>query len=169
MTYHNLLFTLAVLFAVWAVMAPNLLVSAMMLALVSIAASLLLFSFGAPWAAVFELSVCAGLITVLFIGGVSLVRADHERNPEKRTVFHILPLALAIAAIAAWFYVPEFFYLLSGWRLPAAPEGALGATLWDIRRADLLGQIVMLAAGVFVIKSIFPKKRPESGEARINK
>lgn len=169
MIYHNLLLALAVVFAVWAVMSPNLLTSAIMLALVSVSAALILFNFNAPWAAVFELSVCAGLITVLFIGGVSLVRADYERNPENRTAFYVLPLALAIVAIAAWFYVPPFFYELAGWRNMAAPEGSIGAALWDIRRADLLGQIVMLAAGVFVIKSIFPKKKPVSAEARINK
>ena len=161
MTYHTLLFTLAVLFAMWAVMARSLLISAMMLALVSVFSALILFDFNAPWAAVFELSVCAGLITVLFIGGVSLVRGDYERNPEGRTGFHALPLALAIFAIAAWFGVPAFFGEIEGWKRMASPEGTIGLALWDLRRPDILGQIVMLAAGVFMIKAIFPKKKPE--------
>ncbi|MEI7529772.1 MAG: NADH-quinone oxidoreductase subunit J [Elusimicrobiota bacterium] len=169
MTSHNLLFMLAVLSAVWAVMARKLLTSAIMLALVSVFASLILFDFNAPWAAVFELSVCAGLITVLFIAGVSLVRAEAERNPEGRAVFQALPLALAIFAIAAWYYVPAFFAGVSDWKLMAAPGGTIGSALWDVRRPDLLGQIVMLAAGVFVIKSIFPKKRPAAAEERTTK
>lgn len=169
MTYHNLLFMLAVLVAVWAVMARNLLTSAIMLALVSVFASVILFDFNAPWAAVFELSVCAGLITVLFISGVSLVRADYERNPENRAVYYALPLALAIFAIAAWYYVPEFFAGVEGWKLMAAPGGSIGQALWDVRRPDMLGQIVMLAAGVFVIKSIFPKKRAAAAEERTTK
>jgi len=168
-TYHNLLFMLAVLFAVWAVMVRNLLTSAIMLALVSVFAALILFDFNAPWAAVFELSVCAGLITVLFIGGVSLVRGDYERNPESRTAFHALPLALAIFAIAAWFGVPEFFGEIEGWKRMASPEGTIGLALWDQRRPDILGQIVMLAAGVFMIKSIFPKKKQETAAERTTK
>ncbi|OGS12052.1 MAG: hypothetical protein A2234_00915 [Elusimicrobia bacterium RIFOXYA2_FULL_58_8] len=169
MTYHNLLFILAIFFAVWAVMARNLLTAAIMLALVSVTAAAILFDFNAPWAGVFELSVCAGLITVLFIAGVSLVRSYDERNPENRTVFHALPLALAIFAIAAWFYVPEFFGEIAGWKHMAEPGGHIGLALWDIRKPDLLGQIVILAAGVFMIKSVFPKKRPAAGEARTTK
>ena len=101
MTYHNLLFILTVLFAVWAVMSRNLLTSAIMLALVSVFASIILFDFSAPWAGVFELSVCAGLITVLFISGVSLVRAEHERNPEGRAVFQALPLVLDFTSLTS--------------------------------------------------------------------
>ncbi|HOW89513.1 MAG TPA: hypothetical protein PL037_04455, partial [Elusimicrobiales bacterium] len=74
MTYHNLLFILVVLSAVAAVMARDLLLNALMLALVSVGTALLLFDFQAPWAGVFELSVCAGLITVLFVSAVSLIR-----------------------------------------------------------------------------------------------
>lgn len=159
MTYHTLLFALAVLTAVWAVMARNLLISAMMLALVSVFASIILFDFSAPWAGVFELSVCAGLITVLFIGGVSLIRYAAERAPENRTFFNVLPLALAIFAIAAWYYLPPFFEEMAGWKHMTAPGGSIGLVLWDLRRPDLLGQLAMLAAGVFVIKSVFPRRK----------
>ncbi|PIU19078.1 MAG: hypothetical protein COT18_09205 [Elusimicrobia bacterium CG08_land_8_20_14_0_20_59_10] len=159
MIYHALLFVLAVLTAAWAVMARSLLTSAIMLALVSVFASLLLFNFNAPWAAVFELSVCAGLITVLFIGGVSLIRASLEAAGENRLFLRLLPLALAIFAIAAWFYLPPFFTEMTGWRYIAEDTGPIGTVLWQLRRPDLLGQIAMLAAGVFVIKSVFPKRR----------
>lgn len=160
MTYHTLLFALALLCAVGAVMARTLLASATCLALVSVFASLILFDFSAPWAAVFELSVCAGLITVLFIGAVSLVRASDEGKPQNRTAFHALPLALAIFAIAAWYYVPGFFDAVAGWRRVMSPGGHIGITLWGLRQPDILGQIAMLAAGVFMIKLIFPGKKP---------
>ncbi|HBA59215.1 MAG TPA: hypothetical protein DCZ92_00035 [Elusimicrobia bacterium] len=159
MIYHTLLFSLAVIAAIWAVMARNLLTSAIMLALVSVCASLLLFNFNAPWAAVFELSVCAGLITVLFISGVSLIRASTSTTAEKMTYLKVLPLALGIFGIAAWFYLPPFFAELAGWKYTAAEAGPIGKVLWELRRPDLLGQIAMLAAGVFVIKSVFPKRR----------
>jgi NADH-quinone oxidoreductase subunit J len=156
--YRIPLFVLTAVFAVWAVMARKLLTSAIMLALVSVCVSLIFFDFGAPWAGVFELSVCAGLITVLFISAVSLVRTLEEKNPEHRARFHALPLALAIFAIAAWFYLPPFFTELAGWARAGTGEGTIGVALWDLRRPDLVGQVLMLAAGVFVIKSVFPRR-----------
>lgn len=156
MNYHTLLFVLTALFAVSAVMARRLLTSAMMLALVSVCVSLVFFNFGAPWAGVFELSVCGGLITVLFIGAVSLIRAEEENRPESRARFYALPLAAAIFAIAAWYYLPGFFDDLAACKRMAAGGGNIGAALWGLRRPDLLGQVLLLAAGVFVIKSVFP-------------
>lgn len=158
MTYHNLLFVLTVVFALWAVMARKLLTSAIMLALASVAVSLIFFNFGAPWAGVFELSVCAGLITVLFVGAVSLIRAEDEKKPENRARFYALPLAAAIFAIAAWFYLPAFLEEMADLHSVGAGGGAIGLALWDLRRPDLLGQVLMLAAGVFVIKSVFPRR-----------
>lgn len=156
--YRLVLFALTALFSLWAVMAHKLLTSAIMLALVSICVSLIFFDYGAPWAGVFELSVCAGLITVLFIGAVSLIRTEEEKNPEARTPFNVLPFAFAIFAIAGWFYLPPFFAELAGWARHGTGSGTIGLALWDMRRPDLLGQILMLAAGVFVIKSIFPRR-----------
>jgi NADH-quinone oxidoreductase subunit J len=169
MTYHTLLFAMAVGFALWAVMAKKLLTSAIMLALLSVTVSMIFFNFGAPWAGVFELSVCAGLITVLFIGAVSLIRTEDEDRPENRARFYALPLAAAIFAIAAWFYLPAFFEEMAGWKRMGTGGGAIGLALWDMRRPDLLGQVLMLAAGVFMIKSILPKKPQPSKEERINK
>ena len=156
--YRLSLYALALFFALWAVMSRKLLNAAIALALVSVTVSLLFFNYGAPWAAVFELSVCAGLITVLFIGAVSLIRAEDEKHPEPRARFHALPLALGIFAIAGWFYLPPFFQELAGWARPGNGGGTIGLALWDLRRPDLLGQVLMLAAGVFVIKSVFPRR-----------
>lgn len=156
MTYHIFLFALVTLLAVAAVMARNLLHSAILLALVSVGASLILFDFQAPWAAAFELSVCAGLITVLFISAVTLVK--HEPAAENRTAYYVMPLVMVIAAIGAWFYAVPFFGSLEGWARFGARTPTLGAIIWDIRRLDLLGQVSILAAGVFVINSIFPRR-----------
>jgi len=160
MTYHSLLFVLTAICAVAAVLAGDLLVGAVMLALVSIGTSLILFDFMAPWAAVFELSVCAGLITVLFVGAVSLVRPSEDSDARGRVKFLVLPLAVAGAAIILWFTLPAFLERLSSGAMPASAHSAaaIGTTLWGLRRPDLLGQVALLAAGVFVIKSIFARK-----------
>lgn len=159
MTYHTLLFILVAAAAMAAVMARSLLLSAIMLALVSVGASLILFDFLAPWAAVFELSVCAGLITVLFISAVSLIRREEAKVKDRRARFYVMPLVMGIAAIAAWFYAVPFFEAMENWTRFGGRAGSLGTVLWDIRRFDLLGQVSMLAAGVFVINSIFPRKK----------
>lgn len=158
MTYHTLLFVLTAVFAGAAVMAGDLLIGAIMLALVSVGTSLILFDFLAPWAAVFELSVCAGLITVLFVGAVSLVRGSADADARGRMKFLVFPLAAAAAAITLWFTLPPFFDALASGAGHVYGNHPVGITLWNIRRADLLGQVAMLAAGVFVIKSIFPRK-----------
>ena len=159
MTYHTLLFLLVAVAAVAAVMARNLLLNAMMLALVSIGASLILFDFQAPWAAVFELSVCAGLITVLFVSAVSLIRHEENKAAENRARFYAMPLVMGIVAIAAWFYAVPYFESLENWARLGGRANSLGSVIWDIRRFDLLGQVSILAAGVFVVNSIFPRRK----------
>ncbi|MBU2573302.1 MAG: hypothetical protein KKH28_04415 [Elusimicrobia bacterium] len=184
MTYHTLLFALVTGLAVAAVMARSLLLSVLMLALVSVGASLILFNFQAPWAAVFELSVCAGLITALFIGAVTLVNpvrdkapqapdGSHERpisngvkredpaDGESRMRFYAMPLVMAIAAIAAWFYAVPFFESLESWARFSSRSSTLGSIIWDLRRFDLLGQLSLLAAGVFALSSIFPGRKTQ--------
>lgn len=159
MTYHNLMLALVAVFALAAVLARNLLHSAIMLALSSVAVSLVLFDFGAPWAAVFELSVCAGLITVLFVGAVSVIRHEEEFLKEDRTRFLAVLPVTAIAAIAAWFYGMPFFEGLQDWAKFSPERHAIGTVIWGHRRFDLVGQIAILAAGVFVIKALFPAKK----------
>ena len=161
MTYHTLLFLLVAVAAVAAVMARNLLLSALMLALVSVGAALILFDFQAPWAAVFELSVCAGLITVLFVSAVSLIRHEASTTAENRARFYAMPLVMGIVAIAAWFYAVPYFESLENWARLGGRPVPLGAVIWDIRRADLLGQVSILAAGVFVVNSIFPRRKKQ--------
>ncbi len=161
MTYHTLLFILVATAAMTAVMARNLLLSAIMLALVSVGASLILFDFQAPWAAVFELSVCAGLITVLFVSAVSLIRNEEGKVKDLRARFYAMPLVIAIVAVATWFYGIPFFDSLKNCALSGGRNNSLGSILWDIRRFDLLGQVSILAAGVFVINSIFPRRKKQ--------
>ncbi|MBU4198901.1 MAG: NADH-quinone oxidoreductase subunit J [Verrucomicrobia bacterium] len=159
------LLMLLLLAGVWTVMTLNLLKSAIGLAITSVLLTLLLFLLDAPLAGVFELSVCAGLITVVFISAISLTKpltgpeaSERDRSRVKR--FFFLPILIAGAA---W-----VLYAL-GLRLdsplpPAIAEMDVRQVLWNVRRLDLVGQILIILAGVFGVVILF-KDRSDKKEA----
>lgn len=68
------LFVAAVVSAVLAVRFNNLLFAAIALAALSAILAIVFYQLNSPYAAVFELSVCAGLITALFVSAITLTR-----------------------------------------------------------------------------------------------
>jgi len=68
------LFVAVVVSAVLAVRFNNLLFAAISLAALSAILAIMFYQLNSPYAAVFELSVCAGLITALFVSAISLTR-----------------------------------------------------------------------------------------------
>jgi len=64
--------------AVLAVHLRDILRAAIALAVLSVVLAAIFFRLGAPYAGAFELSVCAGLITVLFIAAISSVETRRE-------------------------------------------------------------------------------------------
>jgi NADH-quinone oxidoreductase subunit J len=143
--------------ALWAVFSPHILRAVIGLALASICVTLALFRMGAPLAAVFELSVCAGLISAVFITAVSLSTLETEESVraarrEKLRRYWYLPPLLVMAGVALVQTV-----------LPAMPEvPVVGAdvreVLWSERRLDLFGQVVLLLAGAFGVVVLFKQK-----------
>jgi len=161
---------LMTLCALWAVMATDLLRSALALALTSVFLSIAMFMLDSPLAAVFELSVCAGLITVVFISAISMIKPEgHDRGEDidfrrhrRLKKYLALPYLLAAACIALWLFrfdLPVF---------PAidASSSTLSEVFWDERRADLAGQAIIILVGVFGIVVLFKEfiKRKEGGE-----
>jgi NADH-quinone oxidoreductase subunit J len=67
-----------VICGVLAVHVRDLLRAAVALAVLSVALAAIFFKLGAPYAGAFELSVCAGLVTVLFIAAISSVKSRQE-------------------------------------------------------------------------------------------
>ena len=63
---------------VLAVHLRDILRAAIALAVLSAVLAAIFFKLGAPYAGAFELSVCAGLITVLFVAAISSVRTRQE-------------------------------------------------------------------------------------------
>jgi len=68
------LFIAVIVFAILAVSFNELLFAAISLAALSVALAIVFYRLDSPYAAVIELSVCAGLITALFVSVISLTR-----------------------------------------------------------------------------------------------
>ena len=75
---HALLLLLLLAFAGIAVFVRDLVKSAIALAVASLTLSILFFLMKAPFAGAFELSVAAGLVTVLFVSAIALVAGARE-------------------------------------------------------------------------------------------
>jgi NADH-quinone oxidoreductase subunit J len=150
-----ILLGLLVLAALWAVMSVRLMTSVIALAAASVAVSLLMFRLDAPVAAMFELSVCAGLISVIFFVAISFtkrltaedIRAQRKERLRKTVWLPFLLAGLAILLVAR---------LKSPGIVPApVPGGDVQTLLWGSRHLDLVGQIVVLLAGAFGVVVLF--------------
>lgn len=154
------LILLLVLVALWTVQ-TTIMRAAIGLALTSVVLTLLLFHMGAPLAAVFELSVCAGLITVLFFSTIGMTRPLDEagRRVERKTLskrFHPAFAVCAVVGVLLWGsgYVLEI----------APPQGdspAVRDVLWGVRQLDLVGQILVMFVGVFGVVVLFKERKKE--------
>jgi NADH-quinone oxidoreductase subunit J len=143
-----------VLSAAWAVLSPRLLRAVVALALASISVTLVLFRLDSPLAAVFELSVCAGLISAVFISTISLSALETEQSilaASKQRIrrYWCLPPLLVLVAVAMtqriWPVMPE---------LPLKADD-VREVLWTERQLDLFGQIAVLLAGAFGVVVLF--------------
>lgn len=145
-----------VLFSVLALLLKDLLKSAIALAAASLLLGIVFFRMGAPYAGVFEISVVAGLITVLFILTIALTKTGDEVR-ESRAANVVFPLVFAAFAIIDALVMKGLIGkvpALAG----AAEAGAFGEVLWKGRTFDLVGQIAVIMAGVFAVLALFRKR-----------
>ncbi|MCL1926663.1 MAG: NADH-quinone oxidoreductase subunit J [Syntrophorhabdaceae bacterium] len=145
--------------ALWAVMATDLLKSAIALALTSVCLSLTMFLLSSPLAAVFELSVCAGLITVIFISAISMIKPEGNDRKEdlvfrkNRRLKKYLPLPFLLVVVGIMLRMIQI-------DMPALPVAdalpvSLSEVMWDERRVDLAGQAIIILVGVFGVVVLF--------------
>jgi NADH-quinone oxidoreductase subunit J len=137
----------------------DLLYVAISLALISVILALVLFNFGANIAGVFELSVCAGLITVLFIATVSLTK-DSDQKVETRIPTYFVPLFVLIFIGIDYFIIQWLFHSMPA-TVVAHPSGTFQKVFWELRSSDILGQVALIGAGVFGILSLFRLRAKE--------
>ncbi len=148
-----MLLGLMVLLSIGCCIFKDLLYVAVSLATISGVLALVLFLFGANIAGVFELSVCAGLITVLFIATVSLTK-DSDQKVETRLPAYFVPLVILIFVGIDYFIIQWVAHSLPASVVPQ-PSGTFQRVFWELRSADMLGQIGLIGAGVFGILALF--------------
>jgi NADH-quinone oxidoreductase subunit J len=131
----------------------DLLYVAVSLATTSVILAMVLFHFGANIAGVFELSVCAGLITVLFIATVSMTK-NSDQNVETRMARYFIPLFVLIFLGLVYFIMKWMPHSLPVFNAqPSA--GSFQKVFWELRSSDILGQVALILAGVFGILALF--------------
>jgi NADH-quinone oxidoreductase subunit J len=151
-----ILLIILIVTALMVVFSSKLLIGAISLALTSIMITILMFKLNSPIAAVFELSICAGLITVIFITTISFVKPSTEEElieSRKRRLkkYIYLPILVAIAG-----YLVSVVIKPISLKLPEIiQETNVRNVLWDLRQVDLLGQAIVLLIGVFGIVVLF--------------
>jgi len=140
-------------------MTRSILRSAIGLALTSVILAIVMFRLNSPLAAVFELSVCAGLISVLFVSTISITQPYTTEEILKRMKdmfarFRFLPLIILVSGLGLF-----FVSIKPSINLPA-PEAIKDARviLWNFRGLDLMGQVLILLTGVFGIVILFKER-----------
>lgn len=145
-----------VLFSVLAILLRDLIRSAISLAVASLLLGIIFFRMNAPYAGVFEISVVAGLITVLFILTIALTNAGEEVR-EARLANVMFPLFFVVFIAIDVLVMRGLLRKIPA--LPAVAEtGAFGDVLWKGRTMDLVGQIAVILAGVFSVLALFRKR-----------
>lgn len=147
------------LFAVLTLRARRLLSSALWLAAVSAMLAVLFFRLGAPQVAVIELSVGAGLVTVLFVFAISVAGDD-------AIVAHsLLPWSLALLLVLV-------VMTLLGWLLwpvaslaAAVTEPPLAEIVWQARGLDMIVQVVLIFSGVLGLLGLLAEARAPLDQA----
>ncbi|MFH0764306.1 MAG: NADH-quinone oxidoreductase subunit J [Candidatus Omnitrophota bacterium] len=145
-----------ILGALWVVMTRSLLRAAIALAFTSAVLSILMFRLSAPLAAVFELSVCTGLVSVLFISAISLTHPSTreetiEHMAERLRKFKYLPFIVVAVGIALSFVAVKLTLQLP----PPELEDDVRMIMWNLRPLDMVGQVIILLSGVFGVVILF--------------
>jgi NADH-quinone oxidoreductase subunit J len=146
--------------ALLAVLSTRLIYCAIWLAFVSIVLAVIMFRMASPLAAVIELSVCAGLITAIFISVISLAKHETTQEIEARMrrrwrKYVFLPILAAVLGIGLALAPKQGAVPLP----QTLSETDVRAVFWHLRQTDLLGQIILVLVGAFGIVVLFKSRR----------
>jgi len=155
---YSLFFLGAIFFAYRAIVSKRILPASIYLACISALVSSALYLLGAAQVAVMELSVGAGLVTVLLVYAVSVVGDDAMDPPS------IVPKPLAFGLVG-------LIIIFLGWMTyPAIPAYfehgslSLAISLWETRVLDVWIQIALIFSGVLGVLGLLSEKFPGKSE-----
>jgi uncharacterized MnhB-related membrane protein len=141
--------------AIQSLRSRRLLISALWLAGTSALVALMIFLLGAPQVAVVELSVGAGLVTILFVFAINIAGEENE-TPQ-----NLIPKPLAWVLVflsiilLAWFSIPRIFP-----SIPVTTVMPFTRMLWEQRGLDMLLQVALIFTGVLgVVGLLVDRKR----------
>ena len=145
-----------IVFVACAVLLRDMLKAAICLMMSSIIMGIIFFRLHAPYAGVFEISVIAGLVMVLFIMTISLVGGDADvKEPHVPfAVFIFLFLAFSLIVGSNISSLP-----ISQGRVISSVPMNVGEVLWIQRAFDIVGQVSVIFAGVFVLLAVVGARR----------
>jgi uncharacterized MnhB-related membrane protein len=148
----------AVFCAYRAIVAKRILSATIYLACISALTSAIIYLLGAEQVAVMELSVGAGLVTVLLVYALSVV-GDDAMDPAS-----VIPKPLA-------FMLVGMTVILLGWMaFPVIPASFvrgsmnLAISLWQTRVLDVWIQIALIFSGVMGVLGLLSEKTPGSSQ-----
>jgi len=153
----NLFLLIALTIAsIWTVMTRSLIRSAIGLALTSAILTVIMFRLNSSLAAVFELSVCTGLISVLFVSVISLTQPQTSKEiiqhmKSRLARFWYLPILVIVLGVGISVLIMKLKFAPTQIHL----EPDVRIILWHLRKFDILGQIVILLAGAFGVVILF--------------
>lgn len=153
---HVLIAAATLVCAIQAVRAARLLVSALWLAGASALVALEMYLLGAPEIAVIELSVGAGLVTVLFVFAINLT--GEENLDARRMIPRPLAWALIFSAGALL-----LIFILPGINQSETGQvyGTFREIFWEDRQLDTLLQILMILAGVLGVLGLLSEHKAD--------
>ena len=162
MLVHGLIVVGLLICAIQAVRAQRLLLSALWLAGASALVALMLYLLGAPEVAVIELSVGAGLVTVLFVFAISI---SGDETVESKAVIPwplVTGMAVLLVGLLGWYLLPASSQVAEAGPVP----GSLSVILWQSRGLDILVQVVLIFSGVLGLLGLLAEtKAPLEGSA----
>jgi len=142
---------------------PRLLISALWLAGCSAILSILLYLIGAYQVAVIELSVGAGLVTVLFVFAISIAG---DETIEARSIIP-KPIAIVIALVSI--VLLGFMTISSLVSLPATVEAPFSEIVWQQRGLDMLVQSGLMFAAIVGLMGLLAEAKAPAHEKQVVK
>ncbi len=150
--YYLLLSLGAVFCAYRAIIARRLLPSALYLACVSALVSVSLYQLGAFEVAVIELSVGAGLVTVLLVYALSMIGEDTHDPVSVIPKPLAFGLVAAIAVLAGWMAFPVVVHPVTN------GDVLLADVLWKQRALDVWVQVALIFSGVMGVLGLLSEQ-----------